>query len=55
MPQGAISVVGMAFVFADCFRVIPIYRNGAYNRLSIEAQRREIKHNESSFVVWSTA
>ena len=38
IPQGAISVVGMAFVFIDCFRVIPIYRNGSYDYLSIEAE-----------------
>ena len=38
IPQGAISVVGMAFVFMDPIRVIPIYRNGLYACLSIEAQ-----------------
>ena len=40
IPQGAISVVGMAFVLMDCFRVIPIYRNSSYDCLSIETQRR---------------
>ncbi len=38
IPQGAISVTGMEFIFIDCFRVIPIYRNGSYNCLDTGAQ-----------------
>jgi len=39
IPQGAIRVAVMEFVFMDCFRVISRCRNGSHESLRLEAQR----------------